>query len=207
MISDKITEITNGLTWQIVHVKGDRDLEITSNPWEKTHTISIPAQGADWREIEYLHELAHAVLAEKHHLLATAWFGRSVAKSAYFPLVNPIRVASDWFADDLLMRWCPVEETAEIREHADYALAYHDHDPVMIYGGGLSLAQCVKYLGDKAYGIPRRYRMVTNALLAVDPSKPTAKAKEYLINLLAAITCGKRVRLTHEENKDVWQVV
>lgn len=58
-----IAEIAGRLTWRVINEAGERDLEITSDPWSKTHTIKIPRAGADWRDIEYLHELAHATLA------------------------------------------------------------------------------------------------------------------------------------------------
>lgn len=205
-IKSKITEITAALQWPVLHVPGARDLEITTNPWERTHTIHMPKQGADWRDIEYLHELAHATLAEKHHLLATAWFARSAWREDYETLTNAIRVASDWFADHLLMQWCPAAEIAEIREHAEYARKYTEYDIVMLHGGGLALAQAVKYCGDKRHDIPRRYRPVTDALLVVDPSRPDVIAKRDLINALAAITCTQRIALTREDGLDVWKI-
>lgn len=205
-IKNKIDEITATLKWQVLHVQGTRDLEITSDPWEQTHTIHVPQEGADWRDIEYLHELAHATLAEKHHLLSTGWFSRSAKKSDYEQLTNPIRVASDWFADDLLVQWCPDGEKAEIREHAGYAVAYQEHDIDMLFGGGLAIAQAVQYLGNKIHTIPRRYRKIVDVLLAVDPSRPSVAAKCNLINALAALTCPLRVALTNEEEKDVWKI-
>lgn len=205
-IQIKIAEVTAALRWPIKHVQGGRDLEISTDPWAHTHTIRMPTQGADWREIEYLHELAHATLAERHHLLATAWFARAAVREDYEPLTNAIRVASDWFADDLLMQWCPDEESAEIREHADYACSYMEHDIIMQYGGGLALAQAVHYLGDKIHTVPRRYRPIADALLAIDPGTPSVAAKCNLINALAAITTNKRVALTNEEGHDVWRI-
>lgn len=205
-IKAKITEITSLLTWRVEHESGKRDLEIESDPWTRTHFIKIPTAGADWRDIEYLHELAHATLAERHHLLSTGWFARSVDQAAYALLANPIRIASYWFADYLLMQWCPDEEAAEIREHAGYAMNYQGHDMDMIYGGGLFLAQAIHYLSDKIHTIPRRYRPVTDILLAIDPGNPSVQAKRNLINQLAALTCRQKVQLTHEEGMDVWQV-
>lgn len=203
-IKTKIKEITAALQWPVTHVQGARDLEITSDPWARTHTIHIPQAGADWRDIEYLHELAHATLAEKHHLLSTAYFAAGWKQQDLDALTNPIRVASDWFADHLLMKWCPAEEAAEIREHADYARGYAERDIIMIWGGALALAQAVKYLGDKPHDIPRRYRRIADILLSVDPAYPGVAAKRDLINRLAALTCNQRVALTMDDGMDVW---
>lgn len=205
-IKNKITEITKSLGWKIVHKSGDRDIEITSDPWTKTHTIKIPTSGEDWRDIEYLHELAHAVLAERHHLLSTAYFARGSDRVDYEALRNSIRSASDWFADDLLMQWVPDEEKSEIREHANYVRAYAGHEQEIIYAGGLFIAQAVHYLGDKVHTIPHRYRPVVDIFLSIDPSKPTVQAKRNLINQLAVLTCRQRVYLTREDGMDVWRI-
>jgi len=76
----------------------------------------------------------------------------------------------------------------------------------MIFGGELSLAQAVHYLGDKIHTVPRRYRPVVDILLAADPGKPTVQAKRNLINQLAAITCRHRIHLTQEDGMDVWLI-
>lgn len=202
-----IAEIAVRLTWEVKHELGERDLEIVSDPWSKTHTIKIPAAGADWREIEYLHELAHATLAEKHHLFSTAYFKIGTPPKKYLPLKNPVRVASDWYADDLLMKWAPEAEAAEIREHADYAMAATSHDPDIIYGGGLCIAQAVHYLRQKIHTVPRRYRGIVDILLSFDPGKPSVSAKEKLINHLAALTTNSRVRFTKDDGMDVWEII
>lgn len=208
-IKSKITEITARLIWRVEHERGDRDLEITSDPWSRTHYIKIPIAGPDWRDIEYLHELAHATLAEKHHLLSTAYFIRGTPPEDYEPLRNPVRIASDWYADHLLMQWAPEEEESEIREHADYGYRFAaeaETDIKTRYILGICIAQAVKYLGDNLNGVPHIYRPIIDILLAVDPGKPDVKAKRTLINQLAALTCPQRVHLTREDGFDVWRI-
>jgi hypothetical protein len=208
-INTKIAEITACLTWPIVYEQGDRDLEITCDPWSRTHTIRMPTAGADWRDIEYLHELAHATLAERHHLLETAYFARGWDRQDLEALTNPVRVASDWFADDLLMQWVPEAESAEILEHAGYGRQYAadaEADPMTKYGLGLAMAQAVKYLGESLRDVPSVYRPVVDILLATDPSKPSIEAKRKLINQLAALTCRYRVHLAKEDGVDVWRI-
>jgi len=179
---------------------------ITSDPWARIHTIHMPTSGADFRNIEYLHELAHAVLAERHHLLATAWFMPGTPEMAYLKLTHSLRVASDWYADDLLMEWAPNEERAEILEHVGYAGNIVRSDSEITYAGGLFFAQGVKYCGMKRQDIPRRYRKPAEILLGVDPGKPGVEAKRKLVNQLAALTCNVRIVLGNDKGMDVWIV-
>lgn len=206
-IKTKIEEVRSRLTWRIEEKFGGSDLEITSDPWSRTHTIRIPTSGSEWRDIEYLHELAHATLAERHHLLSTAFFAPGFTPADISALTNPIRTASDWLADDLLMQWCPDEEADEIREHAGYVLRSIDRSLEIVYGGGLFLSQAVRYnLDMRPHDIPRRFRPVANVLLACDPSKPSVDAKQKLINELAALTCRLRVSLSRDDGMDVWRI-
>jgi len=205
-IKAKIEGIASSLTWRIEHKHGNRDIEITSDPWTRIHTIKIPMAGTDWRDIEYLHELAHAVLAERHHLLSTAYFVVGTKSKDIEALVNPIRTASDWYADHLLMQWAPDEEAAEIREHAEIVRRYAGAEMEMIFGGGLCLAQAIWYLMEKRHTIPRRYRYVTEILLSVDPSIPSLQTKCDLVNALAAPICRQRIVLDVEDDMDVWKI-
>lgn len=210
-IKQKIEEILSRLTWQIEHEQGERDLEITSDPWSRTHIIRLPVAGPEWRDIEYLHELAHATLAERHHLLATAFFAIGTEKSDMQAVTNAVRCASDWYADDLLMQWVPDEEAAEILEHAEYGIQFAeaveiDNDEFSIMALGQSLAQAVKYLKWKRSIVPKIYYPTIDILLSVDPGKPTVQGKRNLINALAALTCRQRVHLAHEDGMDVWRI-
>jgi len=206
-IKKKIHEVRSALTWSVSQIPGASDLEITSNPWLRAHTITLPTSGVDWRDIEYLHELAHATLAERHHLLSTAYFAGGISQEDISPLINPIRCASDWFADDLLMQWCPEAETQEIREHADYAkMLPEPPDAEMMYMGGLMLAQAVAYLDDNKQSVPKHYRKVVTTLLDDFPPVPAVRAKERLINRLASLTVPQRVSVVVEDGMDVWSI-
>lgn len=217
-----VKQVEARLTWHVQKVSvPDGDMEITSDPWARTHTIRIPRRG--YREIEYLHELAHAVLAEKHHLLSTAYFEKGTPEKSIRNLVNPIRCASDWFADYLLIQWDRDAEIAEIREHAGYAMMLGNgacYDPFMVISGGLMIAQAIQYddyenfqkdEAPEAYRqvIPGPYCQVIDALLSVPPEQATVSNKERLINKLAALFCKERVRLTDKDDDngiEVWQI-
>jgi hypothetical protein len=134
---------------------------------------------------------------------------RGISDDDIRPLVNPCRCASDWFADDLLMQWCPEDEAAEIREHAEYAIrlaAAAEEDEEIRLGCGLVLAQAVKYLGMKLHAVPAVYLPVVVILLGVDPGGPTVAVKRFLINGVAALVTRLRVHLINEDGMDVWRI-
>lgn len=205
-----IAEVEGRLTWDIkITFIPDGDEEIISDPWERMHHIRVPVAGH--RDIEYLHELAHATLAERHHLLATAIFSGTITGDIYDQLVCPIRCASDWYADALLMQWVPDEEMAEIREHLKYfrpeIILKKAADPFVMYGGGLIWAQAVYYLGYDPAAIPEEFRHAAMALLYTDPGNPSVEVKRNLINSLAALTCAARLEIVNEDGFDVWRVI
>ena len=237
IIKIKINEIIASLKWTIKHDQGDLDLQIKSNPVERTHTIYIPKEGVGWREIEYLHELAHGVLAEKeHYLIGTSAFLPTSQREDIESLVNAVQTAGDWFADDLLMQWVPDQKSAYIREHVDYSLGdlFADdlfmqwvpdqksayirehveyslikvrHDLDLLHSGGLLAAQGVCYLGDKIHTIPRRYRRIVEVLLATNPGHPSLAAHCSLVNSLAAITTKSRIKPAKLDGWDVWEII
>jgi len=223
-LKEKIDWVTGQLKWKTVMILKDRDFEIVSDARKKEHTIFFPSPGDPPRGIEYLHELAHALLAEKHHLLSTAYFEKDTPEKLIKPLIWPIRTASDWFADDLLMEWVPEEEKAEIGEHLDLILSSDlDVDLFTLYGGGLIFAQALYYdgCGKERYENenpthcakfsflwPVVSRLLQNPPKSESGRSITVEAKRNLINLLAAVTCKLRVEIiTEDSGFDVWRVI
>ncbi len=199
-----INQIESSLTWKIrkTYITMGNE-EILSDPWDRIHHITIPMH--KHRDIEYLHELAHAVLAERHHLLATAIFAKGTPEKYYDMLVNPIRTASDWFADSLLMQWVPDLEQAEIIEHFRYCVQINKNSPDILYMGGLLLAQAVYYCGRSIDEAPQ-YAVVARILLRTDPGNPSVEAKRDLVNALAEFTCQQRIKLGQDDGFEVWIV-
>lgn len=95
-----IAEKRAALNWDIVQLEkpGLDTLYITSNPWKRQHTIQVPPVTDQLRDIEYPHELAHATLAEKHHLLATAYFENDTPPSCFPSDVSFFLMYSSSFA-------------------------------------------------------------------------------------------------------------
>ncbi len=197
------------LTWRVtdqLHASGN--MEIVSDPWERTHTIYTPADPSPdnpLRDIEYLHELAHATLCERvHHVFSTHYFEPGTPEDTLRLLTPVCRVASDWFADAWLMSVCPSEERSEIMEHFGIIRALLEQEqalnPEMLYGAALIIAQAVKYCGLKARAYQSGGVLVQaiGALLSVDPAKPSVQNLETLINKLSACLYPIRVKFSVE---------
>ena len=208
MIQNIIREVEASLKWSVVKVPSGWQYEIISSPTRKMHHILCPTISP--RPIEYLHELAHASLAERHHLFSTAYLHPEITPEEYKVVMYPFRAASDWYADHLLMVWCPNEEKTEIEKHIGYVnhLAQEKTaiDAQRLYIGALMHAQGVKYCRHNERRVPAVFKPVTQTILAVDPGKPTLKHKQDLVNSLLAHTSQLRIRLAQHEGLDVWQV-
>jgi len=68
-MAENLAKIQNrimaSLKWEVeLRLWDETSLQITSVAAHRRHVISIPKRGDGVREIEYLHELAHAKLAE-----------------------------------------------------------------------------------------------------------------------------------------------
>lgn len=203
-ISERITWVEGQLTWPIKRQTASNIYQIISDPRKKVHTIYVPAINP--REIEYLHELAHAVLAEKHHLLSTSYFKRGTSEEEMGKLAWILRAASDWYADYLLMKWVPEEEEKEIREHVAYVLSVPDMNNLVLYGGGLILAQAVFFLDERRDRFPSFFEKVIDIFINTPPGSPSVITKMNLVNELAALTTSLRVELVDEDGLDVWRI-
>lgn len=202
-----ISSITATLSWEIVHVQGKYDLEIFSDPWLMKHTIKMPTKGDKIRDIEYLHELAHAVLAERHILLGAAQYNQVLTQEDINALEYPCCVAADWFAEALLMEWAPDETIQEIRETTEYIIKNHDKDfDQLFYRGGFVFAQDVYYLKRRLGNVPPQLRPVVITLLSTDPAEQSITAMQNLINKLASLTCRHQVVLEKKDGIDVWEI-
>lgn len=201
------------LDWQIEHRHGGDDFQIISDPQMKTHTIFVPTD--DVREIEYLHEIAHAHLAESvHHLLSTAIFKNKTSDQAIAELIWPYRAATDWFADGLLMKWDPEAALAEIRDHVPYIFALTQLQfglPIspdiglLKYSGGLILAEAI-FWNACEITVPRFFMDVVDVLLSIDPNTPSVNSLQKCTNRLSGLTSQYRVRLFTDNEVEVWEI-
>jgi hypothetical protein len=214
-LKNLINRTRSALRWRVIEqVHNKNSIEITTDREKQTHTIFTPANPSPQnplRDIEYLHELAHATLCETiHPVFSTHYFAIGTRDDDIRALTPIIRAASDWFADEWLMETCPELERAEIEEHYDLIIASLQRatGPVsaeLLYGSSLMIAQGIKYLG-KPNNTGGQLNEVVAAFLSVRPDKPTVAKFENLINRLAAPYCPLRVRQIHDGQIDVWEV-
>ncbi|MHC1697766.1 MAG: hypothetical protein AB9919_06860 [Geobacteraceae bacterium] len=210
-LKNLINRTRSSLRWRIIEQTHDQDtIEIVSDRTECTHTILTPTNPSPQnplRDIEYLHELAHATLCETvHPVFSTHYFAAGTPAEGIRTLTPIMRAASDWFADQWLIEHCPELERVEIEEHYELAMSALQQatGPVeaeVLYGTALMLAQGIKYLG-KPDNTGGQLREVVGAFLLVRPEKPTDKKMETLINRLSAPHSDLRVVLL---NDGVWK--
>jgi len=207
-LSDIITRTINSLQWELYHelAEGATTCRITSDPIRRRHIIHLP-QASNVSAMDYLHELAHAVLGEQHHLLSTSYFERGTSTAHCDLMVNPVLVATDWLADYILYIWAPDGLKSEIIALTDIVANIRDNQTQSLFFGGLIYAESVYYLQLKRHQVPRRYRCVTDILLAHDPVNPSVHKLRYIINDLAGLVCDKRLTLVNDDGLDVWKII
>lgn len=202
------------LKWKVEYQHSGRDCEITSIPKEKRHIICLPTGGDELREIEVIHEYAHAYLCETiHPQFSTNRFKQGTSKGLLQELAPVFRAASDWFADALLMRDFAERERNEITEHVNMMLAAYSSTikaemPFEILIGFSLMTAQAKHYSVKGE-IPRLSGngfLMEKAFLSILPEKPTIKKFKKLLNRLLAVFTTRRVRLVQDNNQQVWEI-
>lgn len=209
-IKKLIKKTRHRLTWRVAEIRGAGvdTLMITSDYQCRTHTIHVPDHNV--RDIEYLHELAHATLCETVHPMFSTQYFMLGTDQRYIELITPAaQAASDWFADAWLLQVAPDEERAEIDEHRRLVCRLLQEkgagDAEMLYGAALMIAQGIKYCGSKIR-CDGQLEQAVNAFLAVDPACPSVKILGEVLNSLLHILYSFDVSLMCEDGLDVWRV-
>ena len=214
VIRKAIKKLRTSLKWRVLEkCTSDSTFHISSNHCKKEHVIYIPSgshQAGPLRPIEYLHELCHAKLAETvHPQFSSQAFKRGTPDEQIRQMAIACRVASDWFADELLCSFAPEEFKSEVAEHFELiarALSQSSTgDPFLVFSTGLIIAQAIRYLGQKVEA-RGDLASIVNALLATDPAKPTIQALKTLLNGLLGTYCGYQVSLVDDGGMEVWEV-
>lgn len=211
-----INKIRTGLTWSVRDEQANQGaFQIMSDPRRQEHIIYWPAPDSPAgppREIEYLHELVHALLCEQvHYQFSGHYFARETPDSEIQIVGWACRAAADWFVDDALMRLVPDQEKAEIQEHLDLICEVFREGPpkpdiFLLITAGLMIAQATKYLGAQ---VPTggQVTQIVDAFLSSPPENPSVQALERLINSLLAVYSDRHVRLVKDGELEVWEVV
>ncbi len=212
-IRNLIRRTRDRLSWPLTEITKGDTLEIVSDHWHKTHRITWPKETSPAgavRDIEYLHELAHAVLCETvHPMFSTHYFVAGYADNQLRDIAPAIRAANDWFADEWLMKRCPQEEGAEIAEHFALVKRRLERDPSgsveLLYGAALIIAQAIHYFHED---IPCGGQLgdLIQAMLAIPPGHPTIENLETLTNKLIAATSNIQLARVKENGVEIWKI-
>ncbi len=205
----KIQDVLDKLGWRVVNTLYDLEgLQIKSDPWNKTHFIYIPRKRKAL-EYEYLHELAHAFLAERHHLLATAYFEAGTVREDFEILGPAARIASEWLAESLIAEWCPIQFNGILLQVIDpddrYCLSKGCEDEPLAEPMWYALRSRMGRLY-QGRDIPEHCRKAVAVFLAAEPASASAETMRDLINGLAALYCGLRVEEVEEDGVGVWRI-
>lgn len=197
------------LSWKIVHEPAQEyePPAIWSDPVDKKHMITIP-KGI--RESEYLHELAHAYLAETINPLFSTMFFSPSGQELGDLIVEPYRCAGDWFVDEILMKWAPHLELSEtgldLNRVLDPENSYMFTDIKMLLSGALIVAESVHRHRLDAASVPKVLCSLVNKFLVVPPIA-TIENLEILMNeLLRYIHRTIQVEITSDEDGWFFQV-
>ena len=196
------------LRWPVVVVTSGDTLMITSTARPPQHIVTMPADlksAGQVRDIEYLHELAHATLCETVHPIFST--NTIEADAETISLVSPaFRACSDWFADAWLMKVAPNGELSEIDEHLELVMRYLQGDQAGGYetlcGAALIIAQAVKYRGD-SFRLGGQLQAAVNAFISTPCERPSVEKYVQLVNgLLAQI----KMSATLSEDQETWRI-
>lgn len=213
---DAVRDIRARLSWPVREEAGtSAEFQVVSSPHRREHTIYWPAPDSPAgppREIELLHELVHALLAEQvHHQFSGQYFARQTPENHIRAVAWACRAACDWFVDDQLVKLVPDQERSEIEEHFDLICQVFQAGPpqgdlFFLLSAGLMIAQAVKYL-EVQVQTGGQLKQVVDAFLSTPPEEPFVQALEGLVNKLLAAYTDLRVRLVNDGGWEVWGVI
>ena len=172
-----ITKVKTSLEWQLQQMPGTRDfLQIVSDPDRKRHTVLVPKKDAP--DLDFLHELGHAVLCEKvHPLFSTSVFVLGTPLSQVRALTPVMTACQDWFVDGWLRALVQSEFDAEM----DRSLAICRDLPDFENRLAMAVMSAQDVYFRKGRGVDGLAGL-SAPFLAVPPDKPSAKRLEFLVN-------------------------
>lgn len=206
-------KVRSGLNWKIIDkTKPSGIPEVTSDPQKQIHEISMPTDMPDDVDLLYLHELAHADLAERIHCLFSsipiAW-ADDVPESEWSSCVMAMRIATDWFADAHLSQWCPNALKSRVKQSYKEYMELHssgllspDQD---FYELGLMVAQAI-YFGSPNTDLPSSVEPVVNKLLETDPLDPSLTALENLASNLLLLRHAVKLKCVSDGEDQGWDI-
>ena len=206
-------KLRSELTWATLERTHEAPgIRIFSDTKTQAHTIMLPAsQEHPVPEMDYLHELGHALLCERvHPVFANNFYlGGKPSKEQFMALAPALNVAADWFIGAWLLDVCAESAREQIEQNLETAEKLLEKQqsptPDVFLGAALMIAQAIKHL-DEPIDCGGVLKQAVNAYLAVPPDKPSASRYEELVNRLLAIYSPYRTKIVHDGEYDVWEI-
>jgi hypothetical protein len=212
-LKGKIRKVRNGLEWSVVELPHEVPaIHIFTDPVKRSHVIRMPDKESNRStDMDYLHELGHALLCEQVHpvFAATGMFvDHREKQQQYNAIVPALNAATDWFVGHWLMELAPKQARELLRENLTLVegIVKHPEPPPVeiILDASQVIAQAVLYLG-KRTDCSGVLQTATDAFLAIPPGEPSADACCRLVNTLMAVYTPQRARLVNDGQIDLWE--
>lgn len=189
---------------------------VLTDPVARQHTVVRSPQRAarsPWHDLELLHALVRAQLAETvHPLFAVAWLTNATPRER--TLLNPfLLAASGWFTLALMMELVPTAQrqynnhvVTALKKVAENAQEMSEQQLVLL---GLALAAYKRYNAPQMPLADARctLRDYTRAFLAAEPVTDVTALTALANALLAVCGQGPVVLTPTGEGFDAWQLV
>lgn len=208
-----IRKARNELEWPILEKQHEYPvIRIVSDPVHQSHLFLKPDKLHNRStDLDYLHELGHAVFCEKVHpvFAATSQFAPRENKRLYLQIIPALNSACDWFIGHWQLALAPRKAREQLREHLKLAEEVLG-DPIVppldiILDASLVVAQAIHYLKEPIV-CEGPLKMPVDAFLAIPPEKPSMENCVLLVNGLMATYTEYRARLVLDGQYHVWDI-
>lgn len=210
-----VTKARGELAWSVrEETKELGQVQIFSNPIDKSHTIYLPSpppENDPRHELFYLHALGHALLCERIHPFFASGFPITGLENEQLPAVAPLlNAAGDWFVGHWLMEFSPELAEAELQDEFAATAGIMERgeatDLDRFFVAVLIAAQAITYL-KAPVNCDGFLEAAVQTFLAVPPDVPSVEKLVALINGLLALGAPYRCRLISNQGQDVLEFV
>lgn len=199
--------------WPVEEEYMHEAFEVITDHARRKHTVLWPRDTLNREPAfgRYLHEMAHALLAEQvHPQFSRPYFARGLdpaLKNTYSPLLD---TSLDWFVQALLMEVAPGPQGDDIDAR------YRQAASVLRQGGalpsvefvidsGMALASFSHYRGLEV-DTQGKLSEVVQAFLRTPPDKPTLFGLHGLVRRLVGVFGMHTAHLVHEHGFERWRL-
>lgn len=208
-----ISAARDELQWPVLERTHDQPVvRVISNPRERSHIIYLPAWDQQLSgDLDYLHEVGHALFCERYHPLfaANAYFSQSTRKRDFEVIAPALSAAVDWFLSSWMAGLAPRRTKDQWRENlqvAEEILQKPTLPPFEVFlDSSLAIAQVIHFCRERidCGGV---LKDAVDAFLTTPPDSPGVEAVVTLVNRLLSFATDKRARLVNDGEFDIWEL-